>query len=70
MLHITYLVKGLFGFAAISSFSGFVFHAFTGNPDMALICFFGIGGSAAMAWMFACIVTFSRPITVLVSEFG
>lgn len=53
MLHITYLVKSLFGFAAISSFFGFVFHAFTGNPDMALICFLGIGGSAAMAWMLA-----------------
>ena len=52
MLHITYLVKGLFGFAAIGSLGGFVFHALTGNPDMALICFVGIGGSAAMAWMF------------------
>ena len=53
MFHMTYLVKSLFGFAALSSFSGFVFNAFTGNPDMALICFVGIGGSAAMAWMFA-----------------
>jgi fructoselysine-6-P-deglycase FrlB-like protein len=53
MLHITYLLKGLCGFAALSSFSGFVFHAFTGNPDMALIYFVGIGGSAAMAWLFA-----------------
>jgi hypothetical protein len=53
MLHITYLVKGLFGFAAISSFAGFVFHAVSGNSDMALICFVGIGGSAAMAWMFS-----------------
>jgi hypothetical protein len=53
MLHLTYLLKGLFGFAAMSSFFGFLFHAFTGNPDMALICFVGIGGSAAMAWMFA-----------------
>jgi len=52
MFHITYLVKSLCGFAALSSFSGFVFNAFTGNPDMALICFVGIGGSAAMAWMF------------------
>jgi hypothetical protein len=52
MLHITYAVKGLFGLTAISSFLGFVFHAFTGNPDMALLCFVGIGGSAAMAWMF------------------
>jgi hypothetical protein len=52
MLHITYFIKGLFGFAAISSFAGFVFHAVTGNSDMALICFVGIGGSAAMAWMF------------------
>jgi hypothetical protein len=53
MLHITYLAKGLFGFAAISSFAGFVFHAVSGNSDMALICFVGVGGSAAMAWMFA-----------------
>lgn len=53
MLHISYLLKGLFGFAAISSFMGFVFHAITGNPDMALLCFLGIGGSAAMAWVFA-----------------
>jgi hypothetical protein len=52
MLHITYLIKGLFGFAAVSSFAGFVFHAMTGNSDMALMCFVGIGGSAAMAWMF------------------
>jgi hypothetical protein len=52
MLHITYLIKSLFGFAAVTSFGGFLFHAFTGNPDMALICFVGIGGSAAMAWVF------------------
>ena len=52
MLQITYLVKGLFGFAAIYSFCGFVFHALTGNADMALVCFVGIGGSAAVAWMF------------------
>jgi hypothetical protein len=51
MLHLTYVIKGLFGLTAISSFFGFVFHAFTGNPDMALLCFVGIGGSAAMAWM-------------------
>jgi hypothetical protein len=52
MSHITYLVDGLFGLAAISSFAGFVFHLLTGNPDMALICFVGIGGSAAIGWMF------------------
>jgi hypothetical protein len=52
MSHITYLVDGLFGLAAISSFAGFVFHLFTGNPDMALICFVGIGGSAAIGWIF------------------
>jgi hypothetical protein len=51
MLHITYLIKALLGLAAISSFAGFVFHLLTGNPDMALICFVGIGGSAAMVWM-------------------
>ena len=51
MSHITYLVDGLFGLAAISSFVGFVFHLLTGNPDMALICFVGVGGSAAMLWM-------------------
>jgi hypothetical protein len=38
-------------------FLGFLFHAFTGNPDMALICFVAIGGSAAMAWMFAALAT-------------
>jgi hypothetical protein len=48
MMH---LLHGLFGFAALSSFAGFVFHVFTGNPDMALICFVGIGGSAALGWM-------------------
>jgi hypothetical protein len=52
MLHITSLVTSLFGLAAISSFAGFVFHLLTGNPDMALICFVGIGGSAAIVWMF------------------
>jgi hypothetical protein len=52
MLHITYLVKGLFGFAAITSFGGFLFHTLTGNPDMALLYFVGIGGSAALAWIF------------------
>jgi hypothetical protein len=52
MSHITYLVDGLFGLAAISSFVGFVFHLLTGNPDMALMCFVGIGGSVAIGWMF------------------
>jgi hypothetical protein len=48
MIH---FLHGLFGFAALSSFAGFVFHLFSGNPDMALICFVGIGGSAAVGWM-------------------
>jgi hypothetical protein len=52
MSFITYLVDGLFGLAAISSLAGFVFHLLTGNPDMALMCFVGIGGSAAFGWMF------------------
>jgi hypothetical protein len=52
MSFITYLVDGLFGLAAISSFVGFVFHLLSGNPDMALMCFVGIGGSAAFGWMF------------------
>jgi hypothetical protein len=52
MSHITYLVDGLFGLAAISSFVGFVFHLLTGNTDMALMCFVGIGGSVAIGWMF------------------
>jgi hypothetical protein len=52
MSSLTYLVDGLFGLAAISSFAGFVFHLLTGNPDMALMCFVGIGGSAAIGWMF------------------
>jgi hypothetical protein len=47
----TYLVDGLFGLTAISSLAGFVFHLLTGNPDMALMCFVGIGGSAAIGWM-------------------
>jgi hypothetical protein len=49
----THLVDGLFGLAAVSSFAGFVFHLLTGNPDMALLCFVGVGGSAAMVWMFS-----------------
>jgi len=47
-----HVVDGLFGLAAVSSFIGFVFHLLTGNPDSALMCFVGIGGSAAMVWMF------------------
>jgi hypothetical protein len=53
MSFITYLVDGLFGLVAVSSLAGFVFHLLTGNPDMALMCFVGIGGSAATGWMFA-----------------
>jgi hypothetical protein len=52
MSHITHLVDGLFGLAAISSLAGCVFHLVTGNPDMALLCFVGVGGSAAFGWMF------------------
>jgi hypothetical protein len=48
----TYFIDGLFGLTAISSLAGFVFHLLTGNPDMALLCFVGIGGSAAVGWMF------------------
>jgi hypothetical protein len=47
----TQLIDALFGLAAISSLAGFVFHLLAGNPDMALICFVGIGGSAAIGWM-------------------
>jgi hypothetical protein len=47
----TYLVDGLFGLTAVSALAGFVFHLLAGNPDMALICFVGIGGSAAVGWM-------------------
>jgi hypothetical protein len=47
-----YLIDGLFGLTALSSLAGFVFQLLTGNPDMALICFVGIGGSAAIGWMF------------------
>ena len=50
---ITYLLDGLFGLAAISSFAGFLFHLLTGNPDMALLCFVGVGGSAAIGWIFS-----------------
>jgi hypothetical protein len=46
-----HVVDGLFGLAAVSSFAGFVFHLLTGSPDLALMCFVGIGGSAAMVWM-------------------
>jgi hypothetical protein len=50
---ITHLIQGLFGLTAISSIAGFVFHLLTGNPDMALLCFVGIGGSAAIGWISA-----------------
>jgi hypothetical protein len=36
---------GLFGLTAISSVAGFVFNLLTGNPDMALLCFVGVGGA-------------------------
>jgi hypothetical protein len=52
MSPLAHLIDGLFGLAAVSSFAGFVFHLVTGNPDSALMCFVGIGGSAAMVWMF------------------
>jgi hypothetical protein len=52
MSPLTHVIDGLFGLAAASSFAGFVFHLLTGNPDLALLCFVGIGGSAAMVWMF------------------
>ena len=52
MSFMSYLVDGLFGLAALSSLAGFVFYLLTGNPDMALMCFVGIGGSAAFGWMF------------------
>jgi hypothetical protein len=51
MSPLIYVVDGLFGLAAVSSFAGFVFHLSTGSPDLALMCFVGIGGSAAMVWM-------------------
>jgi hypothetical protein len=51
MSFITYFVDGLFGLTALSSLAGFVFQLLSGNPDMALICFVGIGGSAAIGWM-------------------
>jgi hypothetical protein len=54
MSFVTYTFTGLFGLTAVSSFAGFVFHLFTGNPDLALMCFVGIGGSAAIGWMFSC----------------
>lgn len=53
MSFMTYLADGLFGLAALSSLAGFVFYLLTGNPDMALMCFVGIGGSAAFGWMFS-----------------
>jgi hypothetical protein len=52
MSFVTYAFVGLFGLTALSSFAGFVFQLFAGNPDMALMCFVGIGGSAAVGWMF------------------
>jgi hypothetical protein len=52
MSPLIHVVDGLFGLAAVSSFAGFVFHLLTGNPDLALMCFVGVGGSAAMVWMF------------------
>jgi hypothetical protein len=47
----SWFVDGFFGLAAVSSFAGFLFHLLTGNPDMALIWFVGIGGSAALGWI-------------------
>lgn len=47
----SHFIDGLFGLTAASSFAGFVFHLLRGNPDLALMCFVGIGGSAAMVWM-------------------
>jgi hypothetical protein len=47
-----HVVDGLLGLVAVSSFAGFVFHLLTGNPDLALMYFVGIGGSASMVWMF------------------
>jgi hypothetical protein len=52
MSPMSHLIDGLFGLTAISSLAGFVFHLLAGNPDMALMCFVGIGGSAAIGWMF------------------
>ena len=52
MSFLSYFVDGLFGLTALSSLAGFVFQLLSGNPDMALICFVGIGGSAAIGWMF------------------
>jgi hypothetical protein len=52
MSFMTYFVEGVFGLTALSSLAGFVFYLLTGNPDMALMCFVGIGGSAAFGWMF------------------
>jgi hypothetical protein len=52
MSYTVHLFEGLFGLTAVTSLAGFVFHLLTGNPDMALLCFVGIGGSAAVGWMF------------------
>jgi hypothetical protein len=52
MSSFTHFIDGLLGLAAVSSFAGFIFHLLTGNPDLALLCLVGIGGSAAMVWMF------------------
>jgi hypothetical protein len=52
MSPLIHVVDGVFGLAAVSSFAGFVFNLMTGSPDLALMCFAGIGGSAAMVWMF------------------
>jgi hypothetical protein len=51
LTHINWFVDGLFGLAAASSLAGFLFHLITGNPDMALVYFVGIGGTAAIGWM-------------------
>ena len=48
----SFLAYGLFGLTAISSLAGFVFNLLSGNPDTALLCFVGVGGSAAIGWMF------------------
>ena len=53
MSHVTWFIGSLFGLAALSSLAGFVFHLLTGNPDMALVYFVGVGGTAAIGWMFS-----------------
>jgi hypothetical protein len=51
MSFVTWLIGGISGLTGLSSMAAFLVHLFSGNPDMALQSFMGLGGSVAIAWM-------------------